>query len=157
MRRKDREITDQKTMKKMLDGHQVCRVGMQDDDGVYVVPMNFGYIWTGDLPEIYLHCANSGQKLTLLAQNPRVCVEWDGDHQLLPDEDPSECTYQYSSLIGQGTAEILSSMEDKTHALCVLCEQYGHQNPSFPQALVARTGVIKITLKNLTCKANMAK
>ena len=43
MRRKEREITDTHQLQQILEECKVCRVAMQDKDGLYLVPLNFGY------------------------------------------------------------------------------------------------------------------
>ncbi len=48
MRRKDREITGRENIEPILQACKVCRVAMTGTDGwPYVIPMNFGYTWTG--------------------------------------------------------------------------------------------------------------
>jgi nitroimidazol reductase NimA-like FMN-containing flavoprotein (pyridoxamine 5'-phosphate oxidase superfamily) len=56
----------------------LCRSGMP-----YVVPMNFGCEWEGDLPVLYAHCAHDGLKLDILRENSNVCVEMDSGGELI--------------------------------------------------------------------------
>ena len=44
MRRKDREVSDQEEIQKIFDDCKVCRIGIVDEDGPYIVPMNYGYV-----------------------------------------------------------------------------------------------------------------
>ena len=43
MRRKDREITDFEQMRAILDACDCARLGLVDEQGAYIVPMNFGW------------------------------------------------------------------------------------------------------------------
>ena len=43
MRRKDREITDIEEIRDIIEKCKVCRLAMQDEEGLYLVPLNFGY------------------------------------------------------------------------------------------------------------------
>ena len=43
MRRKEREVTDYNKMIEILKSCDCCRIGLVDDKGAYIVPMNFGY------------------------------------------------------------------------------------------------------------------
>ena len=43
MRRKDRHITQPDRIMSIIDGCSVCRIAMQDGEGLYIVPLSFGY------------------------------------------------------------------------------------------------------------------
>ena len=43
MRRSDREIRDITEILAVIDRCKVCRLGFQDTNGVYIIPLNFGY------------------------------------------------------------------------------------------------------------------
>ncbi len=43
MRRKDREVTDFDKMMEILSACDCCRLGLVDENGAYIVPLNFGY------------------------------------------------------------------------------------------------------------------
>ncbi len=155
MRRKDREVTDIAVMQDWMEEFEVCRLGLVDGDLPYIVPMNFGAMWKDQRLVVYLHCAAIGYKLDLLAKNPKVCVEWDGHHQLLKSpEDPSECTYAYRSLIGRGTAELVEENEDKLVGIGAIMRQYYKREVvhNYPEGLLKRTAIIRVTVDELTAK-----
>ena len=43
MRRKDREIKDYNKMLKIIDQCDCIRIGFQEPQGTYILPLNFGY------------------------------------------------------------------------------------------------------------------
>ena len=43
MRRKDREIGDPEKINEMIRACHCCRLGFQDVEDVYIVPLNFGF------------------------------------------------------------------------------------------------------------------
>lgn len=43
MRRKDRKITDDIKVRKIIEQCQCCRIGFYDDGEIYIVPLDFGY------------------------------------------------------------------------------------------------------------------
>lgn len=45
LRRKDREINETNELLQVIDQCKICRITMQDNEGLYIVPMNFGYIY----------------------------------------------------------------------------------------------------------------
>ena len=62
MRRKDREVTDLTALKFILDTCKVCRVGMVDEQGIYIVPVNFGYEFVDEIFENIFPLCKRGQK-----------------------------------------------------------------------------------------------
>lgn len=45
MRRKDREITDKSQIKEFISSEQILRIGFYDKDEVYIVPVNYGFVF----------------------------------------------------------------------------------------------------------------
>ena len=43
MRRSDREVTDPKQIRDIIDHCTCCRLGFWDGQEVYILPLNFGY------------------------------------------------------------------------------------------------------------------
>ena len=66
MRRKDREVTNPEEIKSVFEKCKVCRIGFKEEDGVYIVPVNYGYCLEEDKHTIYLHGAKEGKKIDLL-------------------------------------------------------------------------------------------
>ena len=64
MRLKKREITDPEILREILESCEVVRIGAMDEEGMFIVPMNYGY----DVREedgtlhvcLYLHGAKEG-------------------------------------------------------------------------------------------------
>ena len=44
MRRKDREVTEMEEIQQIFDECKVCRIGIMDENGPYIVPVNYGYV-----------------------------------------------------------------------------------------------------------------
>ena len=44
MRLKKREVTDKKVLGEILEECDVVRIGAVDEEGMFIVPVNFGYI-----------------------------------------------------------------------------------------------------------------
>jgi len=59
MRRKEREITDQQIIDKILSESIICRLALYDEEFPYIVPMDFGYADNA----LFFHCAREGKKL----------------------------------------------------------------------------------------------
>ena len=48
MRLAKREVTDTETLRAMIDACKTVRLGLADSEGIFIVPVNFGYTW--DVP-----------------------------------------------------------------------------------------------------------
>ena len=43
MRRSDREITDENTIKNFIENESIIRIAFCDDGDIYIVPVNYGH------------------------------------------------------------------------------------------------------------------
>lgn len=148
MRRKERAIQDREAIDAIIRECRVCRLGLTDGKDPYVVPLSFGY----DGDAFYFHGASAGKKLDLLRQNSRVCVELDILDELRPSEEACRWSAGYRSVIGFGTAEILTDLESKRRALTVIMAQYSGGSYSFTDKALEGTAVIKMTIASITGK-----
>ncbi len=63
MRRKDREVVDQKEIMQIIDNCKVCRIAMHDKEGLYIVPLNFGYSYENSQLVLFFNRAKEGRKI----------------------------------------------------------------------------------------------
>ena len=119
MRRKEREVKERAAIEEILRACKVCRLAMNGEDGVpYVVPLNFGYTWSGEQPVFYLHSAQSGRKLDLLGKDARVCFEMDCDYVLEGEADDA-CTY--TNATPRSSAQAGASWSPRTRKRKLAC------------------------------------
>ncbi|MCW4050931.1 MAG: pyridoxamine 5'-phosphate oxidase family protein [Candidatus Bathyarchaeota archaeon] len=119
MRRKDKEITEKVILEEILLENQVGRLGTAVDGVPYVVPMNYGY----RDGKIYLHTHKDGKKIKDIQKNPRVCFEVDSG-EMIVNEDPCDFSWDYRSVIANGTAKIIDDPEKKLEALRIISDKY---------------------------------
>ena len=150
--RREREVTDLGEIRDILDSGKIVHVGMIDGDMPYVVPMNYGYTLESDKLTLYLHGAKSGRKLDVLRQNPKVFVEIDTD--IVPFEGKTACHYGvgYSSVMGEGVAELVEDAEGKKEALTILMKTQTGKDFEFNDRMVSVVTVIKIHVSEFTAK-----
>ena len=156
MRRKDKEILDRSRLESVLARAQVCRLGMVAEGpggpAPYVVPV-FSALRGGRL---YVHCAEEGKKLELLAANPRVCVEVDECRGIRPADKPCAFTSIFRSVLGFGTARRVEDEEAKREALDLLMAKYAGRRTGpgfeFSDATLENTVVLEIALSRITGK-----
>lgn len=156
MRRKDRQIDDFNKIINIIAKCDVCRVGMADKDGVYIVPMNFGYAASGNDVIFYFHSAKQGRKIDALKNNPEVFVELDCMGKLIEGDDACGFGYEYASVMGRGTAEFVRSDDAKIEALNQIMQKYAPDKDfTYDPKIAERVEIIKITCKKLSAKANL--
>ena len=152
MRRTDRQVNDFSEICAILDSCQVMRIGLCDGQRPYVVPVNFGYEVRQGQIWLYFHCANQGRKLDILKRNPSVCFEMDCEHDLVLDPTPCACGYRFASVIGEGTAEILTAHQEKAHGLSVLMTHLTGRQVDFTPEQTTAVCVCRIIADTFTAK-----
>ena len=120
MRRKDREVTNLEDQLAVLDECKVCRIALRDEQGLYIVPLNFGYQYENGCLTLYFHSAKSGRKINALEKNSAVAFEMDCGHRLMEADEPCRYSYSFASVIGNGTASLVWDGEEKKRALSLL-------------------------------------
>ena len=48
MRRMDRLVSDRARIGRIIADSAVCRVAVKDEEGLYIVPLSFGYVYEGE-------------------------------------------------------------------------------------------------------------
>ena len=152
MTKRERQVTDEKQIRDILDAGKVLHLGLAVDNEPYVVPMNYGYTHEDDKLVIYLHSAVRGKKLDMIRANPKVFFEICCD--LLPFEGKLPCQYglSYSSVMGKGIARIVEDVEEKKRAMTVLMKTQTAKDFEFNDQLVSIVAVVRIDVEEYTAK-----
>ena len=150
MNRKDREVTDLKEITEIINSCDTLRLGINNGECPYVVPLSFGFEAVDDKFVFYTHSAMRGLKLDLIKANPKVCVEIDGMNGYV--ETARGVTTNYRSFIGFGTVEI-ADYDDTVKGLDLLLKHCNITGYSAEEcAKLGITTVLKITVDNYTAK-----
>lgn len=152
MTRREREVTDPNEILKILDTCKIVHVGLVDDGQPYVLPMCYGYTMDDGELTLYLHGATTGYKLDVILANPTACFEMECD--VVPFEGEVACQYGicYSSIIGKGTAEIITDVEEKKRALSIIMKTQTEKDFTFDERMVSIVSVIEIHVSDYTAK-----
>ena len=148
MRRKEREITDQEIIQKILSQSSICRLAFNDEPYPYIVPMNYGY----HDDALYFHCALEGRKLELIKKNSRLAFEIEYESEVIKGKVACQYTTRYRSVIGTGDMEIIQDDEQKRFGLDVLMRQHGKSDNTYIPAALKKTLVLKLTINSLSAK-----
>lgn len=119
MNRRDREITDIKDIKNVLERVKFCTLGVNDGDMPYVLPISYGYELSddGSILTLYFHCAQKGKKSDLWSKSGKASFSIASMDGLIEGEMACDYSCRYASVIGSGTVEQVSAVEEKVHAL----------------------------------------
>lgn len=155
MRRKDREITQRAQLLRVIEACDCCRVGFCTEDGVYIVPLNFGFEAGGDGDVLYFHGAKEGRKAELASQKPKVGFEMDAKHRLKEGELPCKYSFFYESVIGTGTIAPVEELTEKKRALSVIMAHYAPEKTwAFTDAQAGSIAVFRLDIAQMSGKKN---
>lgn len=151
MRRKEKEITDRRSIDRILEKAQFIHLAMCDQGMPYVVPLNFGY----DGESIYVHCALEGKKVEIVRKNNRVYFAVETDVEVIPSQSPCKFTCNYRSVMGEGKALIIEEPAEKKKGLEILVGHYANEEFQFPDMAMDKVLVIKIEIEGLWGKESI--
>jgi nitroimidazol reductase NimA-like FMN-containing flavoprotein (pyridoxamine 5'-phosphate oxidase superfamily) len=117
VRRKDKEITDGRVLRRLLGETEYVTLAMAKDNQPYLVSLSHGYDEERNC--VYFHCAGEGKKLDYLRANDAV---WG---QALRDYGykQGECSHVYASVQFYGRVTFIEDREEKMHAFRVMAGQ----------------------------------
>ncbi len=152
MTKRERQITDEKEILRILDTAKVLHLGLCAGDEPYVVALNYGYTMEDGKLIVYLHSAQRGKKLDLVRANPKVFFELDCD--IAPFEGQLPCQYGmvYSSVMGRGVAHIVEDVEEKKRAMSILMKTQTGKDFAFDDRLVSMVAVVRVDVAEYTAK-----
>lgn len=152
MRRKDREVTDINDLLSIVEECRICHLGLIDDKGMYIVPLNYGYEYINQRLNLYFHSAHVGRKIDAIINNPNVCIEMDCDHRLIEGEKACDYSFGFKSIIGNGKASIVSDYNEKLKGLSLLMKHETQREFEFDEKMVNQVSVIKVEVIEFTGK-----
>ena len=156
MRRADREIREVSEILKIVDGCQVCRLGLADEDSVYIVPLSFGYSWRNGKLTLYFHGAREGRKMELIRRNGKASFEMDLCGRLVEGENGCQYSVCYQSVMGEGRIEIVKEPAQKELCLRHIMAHYTDRTDlEFSPRTVERTCVLRLETDWLSAKARL--
>ncbi|MCU0305092.1 MAG: pyridoxamine 5'-phosphate oxidase family protein [Thermoanaerobaculales bacterium] len=154
MRRADREITDLATIQVIVRRCEICRLGLAVGGEPYVVPVSFGF----DGESVFFHTATSGRKIDMMTANPRVCVQFERNVELVRDPDTAcSWSFHYESVIGFGMVHELLDPAAKARGLNQIMQHYSDRSWDLDERSLASTRVWRVDLDGLTGKRSGPK
>lgn len=158
MRRKDREVTDFNKIVEVIDKCQIIRIGLADGDFPFIVPLNFSYDIQNGHIDFYIHGAMAGRKYELLQKNKKCSFEMDVPLKMDYLYEAHDITMRYESVMGTADVEFVKD-EDKEFVMQNKILSRWKEASEFPwnRAALARCAIVKISVKEISCKINPLK
>ena len=154
MRRNDREITDKVLIEQFIAKEQIIRIAFYDNGDLYIVPLNYGFIYENDKYVFYFHGAKAGRKYELSKSSPQVGFEIDGAYELLEADVACDYSAKFQSVIGTGRLSIVEDYEEKIKGLNVLMNHIsGKTEWSYSKEMVDAVAVFRLEVEKISCKA----
>lgn len=138
MRLIKRQVTDADAIKDIVDSAQVLHVGAMDGDGMFVVPVNYGYRWHKERDgaeglSLYLHSAREGRKAEAFFAGGkggvRVAIELEEDRGNITGTFACAYSRSYRSIMGSGIVFAVDDPSEKEQALRLIM---AHAAPDMP-------------------------
>ena len=162
MRRADREVSDPQSIEQIIDACDIVRIGYMDAEGMTIVPVNFGYLYTpatsspGESLTLYMHSALYGRKVDAIkaAGNAlSVAFEMEADSAVIEGRTPCNWSESYASILGTGVASIVEDATEANAAMGLLMRKQAHMdNVSFTPQQLATVTVWKVQASQFTAK-----
>ncbi|MFA9380509.1 MAG: pyridoxamine 5'-phosphate oxidase family protein [Acetanaerobacterium sp.] len=121
-----------------------------DDGQPYGVPLNYCYDEKDNC--VYFHCAQTGEKLKMLARNSKVSFVVVTRAEVVPEKVDT----RYESVIVTGRAVLIEDEAELLHALVLLCERLA---PDMAKKIAGmncmpNVAIIRLTVDEITGKRN---
>lgn len=154
MRRKDREVTDNKRIREIIENCNCCRLGLNDNGEVYIVPLNFGYEQQNDGSYVfYFHSAKEGRKIEIIRRNSNVGFEADTGYELIKGDNACQYSAKYQSVTGNGIITFVDDTEEKKKGLSLIMQHStGKKEWHFDEKALNVTTVLKLKVSKISCK-----
>lgn len=155
MRRADRAVTAFSDQLEILRRCKILRLAFSDSQGLYIVPVSFGYTVAGEALTLYLHSAREGRKVACMTPGCPVAFETDCGFSLLPGDTACRYSCTYQSLTGTGRAEPVETVAEQCQGLQAIMAHQTGRSFSFSEDMVRTVAVFRIQVETLSGKQRL--
>lgn len=156
MRMKDKEITDEREIREILENCHICRLGFSEENIPYTIPINYGYTYENGIISTFFHCSWEGRKIDIIKKNPVVCFEIDYVIHVEPEEHNGIAVI-WESLIGTGHIETINDVREKYLMLGNMMRKFRKYNKHYKPTPLTRERVDGVQMLKLVLDEFKAK
>lgn len=148
-------MIESSTLCDILQKCTICRIGYYDNNEVYIVPLNFGYLQKGEHVTLFFHGAKKGLRYTLAQTHPSVGFELDTDYQLIGGERAIDYTATYKSLVGTGTLHLIEDPTAKQKAMQAIMAHYtGKSDWPIEERVLRITAIYQLDITKISYRSH---
>jgi uncharacterized protein len=162
IRRPDKEVTDPARIDLFLKTATLGFLGLADEEGTYVVPMNF--VWMNGF--LYFHGSEAGRKNEALRRGGTVCFTAAREDGIIANPIPAKTSTAYFSVMVFGTVREVTELSEATQVLEAMLDKYvpgyfseplSHTHvEKYRSSLGSKTVVYRLTPARITAKEGIA-
>lgn len=161
MRQAGRQLHSAGQLHDVVEACQTVRIACADEEGLFIVPMSFGYDWAdpeeidADEPRLalWVHSAGAGRKADAFDREPRVAIEMDVQDGVIAGTYACAYSYAYRSIMGTGTIHRIQGTEAKRYGLTRIMQHLAPEaSAGFTDQALARTNIYCIDIDHFTGK-----
>ena len=161
MRQAGRQLRSAGQLHDVVEACQAVRIACADEEGLFIVPMSFGYDWAdpeeidADEPRLalWVHSAGAGRKADAFDREPRVAIEMDVQDGVIAGTYACAYSYAYRSIMGTGTIHRIQGTEAKRYGLTRIMQHLAPEaSAGFTDQALARTNIYCIDIDHFTGK-----
>jgi len=147
---KPRLLTKLSEMEAIISEATVCYVGMADETGPYVLPMNFAF----ESGRVFLHAAPEGHKLDIIRKNSAVCINFNIDNELFYRHKEVGCSWgmKFKSVNAHGKVRFIVDYQEKYRIMKLFMLKYAGQDYEFSEPSIRNVVVMQVDIEKLTGK-----
>ena len=143
LRRKDKEITDQSDVKKILKETKYITLAMAKENEPYLVSLS--HVYDEEKNCIYFHCANDGKKIDFIKANNIVWGQAIKDYGY----HVGECSHLYATVMFKGVVTFIKDDEEKRHIFKIMMEHLDPESESMKERLLKSDGIPSTTVTKI--------
>jgi nitroimidazol reductase NimA-like FMN-containing flavoprotein (pyridoxamine 5'-phosphate oxidase superfamily) len=142
IRRKEKAITEEAEIKKILLETKYITLAMCYDNSPYLVTLSHGYDPINNV--IFFHCASKGKKIDYLKNTDEIY----GQAFIDQGYAIGECNHHYSSVHFQGKVRFITDIREKREALTIMIDQL-EEDPEMSEE-VKKKQLLETAIKRVT-------
>ena len=161
MRQAGRQLRSAGQLHDVVEACQTVRIACADEEGLFIVPMSFGYDWAdpeeidADEPRLalWVHSAGAGRKADAFDREPRVAIEMDVQDGVIAGTYACAYSYAYRSIMGTGTIHRIQGTDAKRYGLTRIMQHLAPEaSAGFTDQALARANIYCIDVDRFTGK-----
>lgn len=158
MRRKDKEISEIDEVIKIIEDSKIMHLGLSNNNLPYVIPLNFGFQYEGNIIKIYFHSAKVGKKIDFINSNNKCAVEMTSYFELEKGETACQWSAFHKSIMIEGSVFLVENEDEIKKAMDILMKRYGFEGiPIYEEKYLKAMAVYCIEVESISGKRNMPK